>query len=126
MRITLCAGNDAVAERMVFREAKVIRTSFIQEDECAGRDSVPGMRRNQIKSGLEVRSKRWRFLSSVTCVVSHKRHPSKRPTRQNTNGYLLESRRLNSVDRKSVQKIVTTIGGWPGTRLFPIRSGEGP
>jgi hypothetical protein len=52
MGIPRCASIDAEPERMVFWEAKVIRTSFIQEGESAGRDSVPGMRRNQIKSEL--------------------------------------------------------------------------
>src|SRR5215510_5059129 len=49
MGIPLCASIDAEPERMVFRETKVIRTPFIYEGERAGRDSVPGIRRNQIK-----------------------------------------------------------------------------
>ena len=52
MRIPLSASIDAEPERMVFRETEVIRTSFIHEGERAGRDSVPGVRRNQIKSDL--------------------------------------------------------------------------
>jgi hypothetical protein len=52
VRIPFCPSVDAVPERMVFRETKVIRTPFIQEDEPAGCIAVPGERRNQIKSGL--------------------------------------------------------------------------
>jgi len=52
MGIPLCASIDAVPERMVFRETKVIRTSFIQEGEPAGCITVPRERRDQIKSEL--------------------------------------------------------------------------
>src|SRR5882672_11139681 len=39
---------------MVFRESQVIRASFIDEREPAGRRSVPGVRRNHVESRLEV------------------------------------------------------------------------
>jgi hypothetical protein len=52
MRIPLCASIDAEPERMVFRETNVIGAPFIQEGERAGRGSVPGVCRNQIKSDL--------------------------------------------------------------------------
>src|SRR5258708_30907174 len=54
MGIPRCASIDSQTERMIFRDTKVIRTSFIHEGEGAGRSSVPGMRWNHIESGLQL------------------------------------------------------------------------
>src|SRR6266853_994994 len=54
MGIPLSGNTDAQPERMVFREAKVIRTSFVQKGEHTGWVSVPRVRRNQIESGLHL------------------------------------------------------------------------
>src|SRR6266478_10015403 len=54
---------------MVFRETKVIRTSFIQEAEPTGWITAPRERRNQIKSSLYFCSKRWMSLSVIQEVT---------------------------------------------------------
>jgi len=69
MGIPLCASIDAVPDRMVFRETKVIRTSFIQEAEPTGWITAPRERRNQIKSSLYFCSKRWMSLSVIQEVT---------------------------------------------------------
>src|ERR1700722_7125811 len=54
MRIPRCARGNAESERMVFRQAEIIRMSFIYKSERARRTSVPGVRRNHIESGSQV------------------------------------------------------------------------
>src|ERR1700693_4432632 len=54
MGIPRCASIDSPTERMVFRNTEVIRSSFIHEDEGTGGNSVPGIRRNHIESGLQL------------------------------------------------------------------------
>src|SRR6266496_647302 len=54
MGIPLSGNTDAEPERMVFREAKVIRTSFVQKGELTGCVGVPRVRRNQIERGLQL------------------------------------------------------------------------
>src|SRR5258706_15068101 len=69
MGIPLCASIDAVPDRMVFRQTKVIRTSFIQEGEPTGWITAPRERRNQIKCSLYFCSKRWMSLSVIQEVT---------------------------------------------------------
>jgi hypothetical protein len=54
MGIPLSADVESETERVVFGKTKVICTSFIYEDESAGRSSVPGIRRNDVESGLQL------------------------------------------------------------------------
>jgi hypothetical protein len=54
MGIPFSTCIHAKAEGMVFREAEVIRSSFIHESKRAGRKSVPGVRWNHIQSGLQL------------------------------------------------------------------------
>src|SRR6266540_336038 len=65
MRIPLCASADAQPEGMVFREANVIRTSFVQKGEHTGWVSVPRVRRNQIERGLQLWPNQAWWLSSI-------------------------------------------------------------
>src|SRR6266446_3444304 len=69
MGIPPCASTDAQPERMVFREAKVIRTSFVQKGEHTGWVGVPRVRRNQIESGLQLRANPVWWLSSIKGCV---------------------------------------------------------
>src|SRR6476660_3145897 len=55
MGVPRCANVDAETKGMIFRKAEVIRGSFIQKSEPAGRSRVPGIRRNHIQSGLQLR-----------------------------------------------------------------------
>src|ERR1700752_4420466 len=54
MSVPLCANVDAETQGMIFRKAKVIRSSFIHEGEPAGRSRVPGIRRNHVQSGSQL------------------------------------------------------------------------
>src|SRR2546428_5015509 len=65
MGIPLSGNTDAEPERMVFREAKVIRTSFVQKGEQTGWVSVPRVRRNQIEGGLQLWPNPVSWLTSI-------------------------------------------------------------
>jgi hypothetical protein len=54
MGIPLSANVGSETERMIFGKAKVIRSSFIDEEESARRGSVPGVRRNYVESELQL------------------------------------------------------------------------
>jgi hypothetical protein len=54
MGIPLSANVDSETETVVFGKAKVLRSSFIDEEESARRSSVPGIRRNYVESGLQL------------------------------------------------------------------------
>jgi hypothetical protein len=58
MRIPLSAYVESEAEGLVLGKTEVIRGSFIHEGERAGSNSVPGVRRNHIESGLQLCFKR--------------------------------------------------------------------
>src|SRR6185503_2972006 len=117
MRIPLCASIDAEPERMVFRETTVIGAPFIHEGERAGRDSVPGMRRNQIKSDLYFCSRRWTSLSSALYVVNHEHPNSSDPCgrTQMTNSGIVSIAVCGS---KIHSEIVSVSVGSLGTRLY--------
>jgi hypothetical protein len=68
MGIPLCACVDAESKGMVFRETKIIRSSFIYEGERAGRSSVLGIRRNYVESGLQLCFELGLLLSSAIYV----------------------------------------------------------
>src|SRR5689334_4496110 len=51
-------GLDTESQQMVAREAEVIRASRIYEDEPAGRSRVPGVGRNLVEGGLQLRLER--------------------------------------------------------------------
>src|SRR5208282_6277438 len=55
MGVVLCANVDAETQGMISRKTKVIGSSFIHEGEAAGRSRVPGISRNHIKNGLQLR-----------------------------------------------------------------------
>ncbi len=57
MRIPRCARGNAESERMVFRQAEIIRKPFIYKSERARRISVPGVRRYYIQSRSQLRLK---------------------------------------------------------------------
>jgi hypothetical protein len=48
------AGLDAEAQRVVGRETQIVRIPVIDERERAGRQRVPGERRNRIEGGLQL------------------------------------------------------------------------
>src|SRR6476620_11269242 len=68
MGIPLRANFDSETERMVFRDAKVVRSAFIHESEGAGRESVPGIRRNHIECGLQLCFERAAFFGTFTVL----------------------------------------------------------
>src|SRR4051812_30879343 len=70
-----CSPNiDSETERMVFRETKVIRNSFIHEGERAGRSSVPSVRRNYIESGLQLCFEQRRSYIHRMTQIFRRRH----------------------------------------------------
>src|SRR5258705_12469151 len=68
------ASVDSETERMVFRETKVIRNSFIYEGKRAGRCSVPGVRRNYIESGLQLCFEQRRSCIHRKTQIFRRRH----------------------------------------------------
>ena len=92
MGIPLSANVDSETERVVFGKAKVIRSSFIYEGERAGRSSVPGIRRNYVERGSQLRLKElFRFgfhiqarpsSASYTAIPSIDRLEHPEPTTQ--------------------------------------------
>jgi hypothetical protein len=48
------AGNEAEPQRMVFREAKIIRTALVRKSKRTRGIGAPRVRRNQIERGLQL------------------------------------------------------------------------
>src|SRR6266404_8533 len=69
MGIPISANFDSKTQRMVFRETKVIRSSFIHEGERAGRAGVPCIRRNDIESGLQLCFERRVFFFGTFAIL---------------------------------------------------------
>lgn len=65
MGIPLSAISDAESQRMVLRETKIIRSSFVNKNERSGCASVPRVRRNQIEGGLQLWPNPAWWLSSI-------------------------------------------------------------
>ena len=57
MGVPLCAHVDTETETMIVRETEIIRMSFIYKSERAMRISVPGVRRNYVEGGSQLRLK---------------------------------------------------------------------
>src|SRR4029077_5258164 len=79
--IPFCTCICAKAEGMVFREPEVIRSSFIHESERAGRKSVPGVRWNNVQSGLQLCLDLWDIDHEPPSILSdpwadHGRQPA--------------------------------------------------
>src|SRR6476661_6671228 len=58
MGIPRGAGFDTESHRMVARETEVIRATRIDEGEPAGRTRIPGVGRNLVEGGLQLRLER--------------------------------------------------------------------
>ena len=68
MGVPLRANVDAETQRMILGKTKVIRRSFVHEGEPAGWSRVPGMSRNDIQSGLQLRHESGPFFGLLAFV----------------------------------------------------------
>jgi hypothetical protein len=54
MGIPASASRNTKPERVIFGNAKVVRTSFVQKGQSPGGESIPSMGWDQIESGLQL------------------------------------------------------------------------
>src|ERR1700729_3226042 len=52
--VPLCANIDAETQGMIFRNAKVIRSSLVHEGARAARSRIPGIHRKHVWIGLQL------------------------------------------------------------------------
>jgi hypothetical protein len=57
MGIPASASVNTEPERVILGKAKVVRTSFVQEGQSPGGESIPSMCWDHIESGLQLRLK---------------------------------------------------------------------
>src|SRR5260221_7991311 len=58
MRVPRSVRDASSSKRMIRRQTQVVRQSLVHEGEPAGRTGVPGVSRNHVERGLQLRFKR--------------------------------------------------------------------
>src|ERR1700675_1442458 len=101
MRVPRRAGLDPEPKRVIFREAEVIRVSFVYEGERAGRSRIPGVRRNDIECGLQPCLKRVIHLSAphlkLSCAAIRARNSS--PPKRRSSSWSSKDPKMITLDR---------------------------